>query len=76
ASASELRQAVNEGVGGAPKLPRVKFMTKKEREKMAKDMEKQKKQAAKEKAEELRKRWYWEQIGDAYWGVGSRQLSS
>ncbi|KAF4710571.1 hypothetical protein FOZ63_010855, partial [Perkinsus olseni] len=44
------------GVGGAPKLPRVKFMTKKEREKMAKDMEKQKKQAAKEKAEELRKR--------------------
>ncbi|KAF4659658.1 hypothetical protein FOZ61_004595 [Perkinsus olseni] len=56
ASASELRKAVNEGVGGAPKLPRVKFMTKKEREKMAKDMEKQKKQAAKEKAEELRKR--------------------
>ncbi|EEQ99249.1 DEAD box ATP-dependent RNA helicase, putative [Perkinsus marinus ATCC 50983] len=55
-SASELRKVVNEHTVGAGKLPRVKFMTKKEREKMAKEMEKEKKQAAKEKAEDLRKR--------------------
>lgn len=58
-SASELRKVVNEHTVGAGKLPRVKFMTKKEREKMAKEMEKEKKQAAKEKAEDLRKRWYY-----------------